>query len=213
MRLLFLILYSSSLQATVDHQQWPNLTVQGIVLEEKPIGVFLETQARRSDDQDEFYEKFVRPALYYSSQNRGSFFLGTMKRFDSENNEVETRNWLQWLYPVSTSTSFRVRFERRDLRDQSQLSERLRLSGRFNGQDLLVGLLRPFVGLEIFHNFNQVGQNIKPGFAQSRFVLGLSKKLSEHLQFEGSYLNQHIHQPRRSDQTNHVLNLVLNVTF
>jgi hypothetical protein len=211
LKIFFLILILSIKAYSVeDTQQWLNVTVQGSAT--PVIGYYVESQFRRSEDQDRFFEKFVRPAIFFKTEDSGSFFLGTMKRFDSGDREVETRHWLQYLYPYQ-NFSFRLRFEQRDLNSLSRNSDRLRLFGRINGQKLYFEKFKPFASLELFHNLNGVSPSIQSGFAQSRTMLGFSSKLGEQLALEASYLNQKLMLPNRPDETNHVMNFVLNVTL
>lgn len=209
--ILILLIFSTKVFAIEDTQQWLNLTFQGSFSENTPVGYYFETQARRSEDQDQFFEKFFRPALYYRSEGVGTFFLGLMKRFDSTDQEIETRHWVQYLLPFQNSI-FRIRMEQRHINGFSRNSDRIRIFGRINGQQFQLDTLRPFVSLELFHNLNDVGQNIQSGSAQIRTMLGFSLKLNEQLNFEISYLNQRLMLTSRPDETNHVMNFVLNVT-
>ncbi|MFN9068485.1 MAG: DUF2490 domain-containing protein, partial [Bdellovibrionales bacterium] len=93
-RILFVLLFTSISKATVnDSQIWTLLTVQGKITPESQFGAYLELQPRYSENSKDMFETLWRPALFYKTENSGSFFLGYLQRFNSDNKQIELRYW------------------------------------------------------------------------------------------------------------------------
>lgn len=220
-QVLIFCLFSIQLKALAveaDAQQWFNFTVQGLVAEKNPMGIYFEAQARRSDRQNEIYESLLRPALYFKSEDYGSFFVGTLSRLNDEQRLVETRHWVQWLMQPEFGGDdyrnvLRVRLEQRDFENHEPHSNRLRVMARTMHTSFLNSNWRVFGSLELFYHFNQASENLKTGLSQSRTSLGVSFPVDKIVTFELSYMNMYVFNRQSSDQMNHVLNTALNINF
>ena len=95
--LFAIFIYSSNtLAVSYDNQMWLNLTLQGPLSSDSKWGAYLELQPRYSDKQQKVFETLLRPAIYYKTEDWGTFHLGYMSRTNSENKEIEKRYWTQW---------------------------------------------------------------------------------------------------------------------
>jgi hypothetical protein len=207
-----------ALAVEADAQQWLNLTAQGIVSEKTPVGLYFEAQARRSNHEDEIYESLIRPAVYYQTENYGSFFFGTLSRLNHEQRKVETRHWVQWLAQPEFGQAdyrhvFRLRLEQRDFENNTEDSNRIRMMVRTLHTSILSSQMRPFGSLELFYHLNRASANLQPGLSQSRTSLGLSVPLGRITTLEVSYLNMYIFNRQDAEQVNHVVNMALNINF
>lgn len=213
----FVTIWHHSSQATTsDSQQWLSLTAQGQITESNPVGFYLETQFRRSNNLNQIYESVLRPALFYKTANHGSFFLGTMKRYGPSQQDLETRHWLQWLesYEISDfKTRVRLRFEQRQIDKVTDESFRARVLARISHSKMAFDRFSPFFQIELFHNLNSVNSNIKAGPSQTRTALGVSTKVNSFINADIGYQNVSIYNMTRESEVNHVLNMGLSVSF
>lgn len=208
----FCIIFSSLIAHAYeeDGHQWVILTGQGMI--NSDFGGYLEMQARRSDRQDKVYEYLIRPAIYYKTEKSGSYFLGTLKRFDDKSHENENRHWLQWLTFFNLESfkiTSRFRQEFRDIKSIKDISHRSRLMLRATSESFtLKDSWKPFVASEIFYNWNDAG-TLKKGLHQSRNSIGISNSVNSVLTIETAYMLQILNHSHRENQMNH--NLVLSL--
>lgn len=195
-----------------DGNQWLSATAQGSI--QSNVGGYIEGQARRSDRQEKVYEYLLRPAFYYKTENLGSVFVGTLKRFDYNNQENENRHWVQWIQSYDMSCfkiTTRFRQEHRDIKSVDQISHRSRLMVRVVSDEFSIGSQwKPFIATELFYNWNDAG-SLKKGLQQSRNSVGAGMPVSSILTLEASYMIQILNNPFKEDQLNH--NLVLGFNF
>ncbi|MBC7754620.1 MAG: DUF2490 domain-containing protein [Moraxellaceae bacterium] len=195
-----------------DGNQWLSLTAQGII--QSNLGGYIEGQARRSNRQEKVYEYLLRPAFYFKTENSGSFFVGTLKRFDYKTEENENRQWIQWLKSYNLNSfkiTTRFRQEYRDLKSVDQISHRSRLMLRGASDEISIGShWKPFLASELFYNWNDAG-SLKKGLQQSRNSIGAGTSLGSMVTLEASYMLQILNNSVKEDQLNH--NLVLGFNF
>ncbi len=210
--LFAIFIYSSNtLAVSYDNQMWLNLTLQGPLSSDSKWGAYLELQPRYSDKQQKVFETLLRPAIYYKTEDWGTFHLGYMSRTNSENKEIEKRYWTQWSKLMSYDSfkiSSRARYEIRDL-SLSDKSERFRLMGRLMKDDFSIYDFKPLVAIELFFNLNDVSPSIKSGMKQSRNSIGLSRKFENKVTTEFLITKNYIDSATTEDQDNNVLQLIL----
>ena len=185
---LMLVIFPFGAQAyEEDGNQWLSLSAQGII--QSNLGGYIEGQARRSDRQEKIYEYLFRPAFYYKTESLGSFFAGTLKRFDYKNQENENRQWAQWIQSYNLNSfkiTTRFRQEFRDIKSVDKISHRSRLMLRGLSDEFYIsGNWKPFLASELFYNWNDAG-SIRKGFQQSRNSIGAGTSLSPILTLEAS---------------------------
>ncbi|MFN8847756.1 MAG: DUF2490 domain-containing protein [Bdellovibrionales bacterium] len=218
-RILFVLLFTSISKATVnDSQIWTLLTVQGKITPESQFGAYLELQPRYSENSKDMFETLWRPALFYKTENSGSFFLGYLQRFNSDNKQIELRYWTQWLNRYSfedRDVTVRVRLEQRDVNNFDKESMRARLMVRAVEKSIVVAGANPFGFVELFQNLNSVrapGNGADSGFQQSRLILGLTRNF-DNISADIGYLKNYIDISSAGIQDNNALFLALGYNF
>ncbi|MBY0451397.1 MAG: DUF2490 domain-containing protein [Bdellovibrionaceae bacterium] len=215
LKLIIVSLLFNTTQAyaeSYDNQVWLNVTLQGPLSTDSKLGASLELQPRYSDKQQQVFEALLRPALYYKTDELGTFHLGYLSRTNSDNKEIEKRYWTQWSksYGLDSYKLFsRIRYEIRDL-NLSDNSQRVRLMGRVlkNDLDIVYGY-KPLVAVELFYNINDVNPSIKSGFKHSRNSVGLSRKFENNVTSEFLLTKNYIDSAIAEDQDNNVLQIIL----
>ena len=212
---LFFLLSAGTANAyEEDGQQWLVITAQSVSA--SGWGGYLELQSRRSNRQEKIFEYLLRPAFFYKSENTGSFFVGTLKRFDYTAKENENRHWVQWLNTFNTDNlklTSRFRQEYRDIKNVDAISHRSRLLLKAYADDFSVGYgWKPFLATELFYNWNDAG-SLKQGLHQSRNLIGVGKGVSSSLSLEAFYMAQVLNNSGRENQLNHSIVLSLNLNL
>ncbi len=212
-------LFFSSLAFSYDDdtQIWLNLTAQSQLKVDSGFNGYLEMQVRRSNEEQKIYEYLIRPAVFYKTDQLGSFFIGTLKRFDYATKENENRHWFQWSDSFkfdSNKLTLRLRQEHRDIKNIPEISWRTRLQVRFQNDNLtFFESFKPFLATELFYNLNEANKNLPVGLRQSRTAMGVNHKMTDQLQLEISYIGIIINNVDREDNFNHVLNTALTLSF
>lgn len=199
-----------------DTQAWLSLQAQGRFTDTTAFGAYLEATARASRDQDAVHERYFRPALTYRTE-AGTFFLGTMVRYDKNNQHVERRHWVQWSnsYDIDAlRVGFRLRQEHRELEGVPIAIYRSRAQVRLQHEAFRISeSMMPYVSHEFLVNLNDSLPSTESGLVQTRTVIGLNTRLREDLAFDVGYLGVVSNQTTRDDQFLHVLNMTLQYSF
>jgi hypothetical protein len=199
-----------------DQQVWLSLQGQGSFVDDAQYGFYLEAAARASNEQQAIYEKYFRPAITYKTQ-LGTYFLGTMVRYDAADSQVERRHWIQWSNRWTLDAfnlGVRFRQEHRELRGVSIPIYRTRIQIRVHSASIkLSETVFPFVSQEFFFNINDSMPIVEAGLVQVRTMIGLNVRLAERFQGDFGYLGVISNQTRRDDQFLHVLNIALQYAF
>lgn len=208
-----IILFGTQAWATrYDNQTWLNITLHGTVTQDSKWGAYLELQPRYSDKQQEVFETLLRPAVYYKTDQYGTYHIGYLSRTNADNKEVEKRYWAQWSQTFNAdSLKFfgRLRYELRDL-SLSDKSQRLRVMGRLMKDDWVTFAgFKPLAAVELFYYFNDVEPSIKSGMKQSRNSIGLTRKFENQVTTEFLLTKNYIDSATAEDQDNNVLQIIL----
>jgi hypothetical protein len=199
-----------------DTQAWLSFQAQGSFAEPLPLGYYLEATARASSDQKAVHERYIRPAFTYRSEI-GTFFLGTMVRYDSENHQVERRHWMQWSNSYALDEfrfGFRLRQEHRDLLGEPFPIYRTRAQFRVQHEALRISeSVMPYISHEFLVNLNDSLPSVESGLVQTRTVIGVNTRFGDEFSFDVGYLGVVSNQTTRDDQFLHVLNMTLQFSY
>lgn len=188
------LLISSTAHAEEDGQFWIAPIVQTPVVGK--LRSWIELQARVKDEGKQLDRLIVRPALTYPIGHGFAVWVGyaylPFTRGTESTLYPEHRPWQQLTHfhgaPDRGQLQNRLRFEQRFIDRVDTASLRLRYMARL--------VLRPksWSGFgfalwdEIFVNLNSPSSNIRAGFDQNRFALGVQYAVSKALVFEPSYV-------------------------
>lgn len=178
---------------------------------------WFDSQVRFLEDSDGYNQSLVRPALGWEIFDGAAVWLG-YGWLHTANPGVRSTNvhqvWEQFTWSKSLGSftgSWRTRFEQRFLVGRSDVDLRLRQLIRathplYKGSAFSIAAYD-----EVFFHLKDTDWGLYEGFAQNRFFIGvawnLAPKLSSTIEF--GYLNQYIHNPRRTDRMNHLVTLGL----
>lgn len=189
-----------------DSQFWGAWVARGS-LKDNWLG-FFEYQTRYGQQGRQYERLLVRPAIGYMLSPQWQIHLGYawtptfQPRFNDEN-----RYWQQSIYREDLGWSklvWRNRLEQRLIQGTAGTSWRLRemLYLQFPmGSDSW----RPATWDEVFLNVNEASSELRPGFEQNRFFLGLWVRVSERVTADIGYMNVYINRYSQDDRMLHNL--------
>lgn len=205
--IIFLFIVNNNVYASDRDTQFWAQTVLTTPINgpDQPFQLYLEYQARHSNDLSRNDISFLRPAILYKLNSKITFGLGylSLRGFDFE--EIERRTWQQVQYFDSNNYfdyQIRARLEQRYRQnsvisgaDDSQVLSRIRVLFRAQGKFQLYGFKPIFVD-EFMAGLNSVSTDgfakINSGYDQNRIFIGITRKLSDHLSFDFGYLHNNV---------------------
>lgn len=189
-----------------DTQFWAQTVLTTpINVQDQPFQLYLEYQARHSNDLSRNDIGFLRPAILYKLNSNITFGLGylSLRGFDFE--EIERRTWQQVQYFDSTNFfdyQIRFRLEQRyrqnsviNSTDDNQVLSRIRIQFRAQGKWQIYGFKPLFVD-EFMAGLNSVSSEgfakINAGYDQNRVFIGVTRKLTDYMSFDFGYLHNNV---------------------
>lgn len=186
-----------------------------------PLLWWFDSQLRMRDDSNGYDQLLIRPGVGVDLGFGFSAWLGYLyvnEDPSSSSNFDEHRAWQQLLWKMSLASfgfQSRTRLEQRFVDGDGEAGWRFR---EFVKASYAFPSARRF-GLavydEVFFDLNDTSEGADTGFAQNRFFIGPTMKLSDDgpATIEVGYLNQYIRRDGGSDSVNHLvsLNLMFNL--
>lgn len=200
-----------------DFQPWLAATATIPVADR--LVVWLEAQARTSDDASRLNQILLRPALGLKVSPTTTLFLGYA--FVPTNppgpaRSREHRIWQQALFRIAgdgrgVSLSARSRLEQRFREEDGDVGHRfrqlVRLTAPIDDQGVqAVAWSEPFIGL------NETAWGQPAGLDRWRNFLGISVPVASTLRIEPGYMNEVVEQ-RGQDRMNHIASVTLNLSL
>lgn len=215
--LLSALLAASPAAAEDDFQPWLAATATIPVAER--VVVWLEGQARTSDDASRLNQILLRPALGYRVTPTTTLFAGyafvpTNPRGPASSKEH--RIWQQATFRIAgdgqgITLSGRSRLEQRFREEDGQVGHRyrqlVRLTAPVDGKGV-----QAVVWSEAFLGLNDTRWGQPGGLDRWRNFLGVSLPVASTLRVEPGYMNEVIEQ-RDQDRMNHIASLTLNFSL
>jgi hypothetical protein len=211
------VLTTTPALAEDDVQAWGAVTAT-VPVDDKLV-VWLEGQARTSNDVSRLNQVLLRPGLGYRVSPTTTLFVGYAHVFTNPPGPARTnehRVWQQATFRIAgdgrgLTLSGRSRLEQRSLVQGEDTGVRyrqlLRLTAPVGRQGLqAVGWSELFLGL------NRTDWGQPTGFDRARNFAGLSVPLSRTIRAEPGYMYEPIRQ-RGADRHNHIASVTLNLTL
>ncbi|QBM77957.1 DUF2490 domain-containing protein (plasmid) [Sphingomonas sp. AAP5] len=205
----------SSAQAQDDTQAWGSVIATGPVRGD--LFVWLEAQARATDDVGGGSQFIVRPAIGARIAPDAHAIAGyAYIRTDPEGGRTtnEHRLWQQVQFAAVRNGNgtpliiSRTRLEQRMLEGQDDTGWRLRQFVRLQVPIARQGTVQAVAFTEGFLNLNSTRWGARDGVDQWRTFVGIGVPVAPRMRLEPGYLNQHIFR-RGEDRANHVLSATL----
>lgn len=210
-----LALTASPVQAEDDTQVWGTVLANGAVRGD--LFVWLETQARLTDDIGGGSQLIVRPAIGARIARDAHAVVGyAFIRNDPETGGTtqENRFWQQVQFvPVRNAAGApliisRTRLEQRTIEGRDGAGWRLRQFVRAQLPIARQGKIQAIALAEGFFNLNSTAWGARDGVEQLRTFVGVGLPVGKRMRLEPGYLNQHVFRPG-ADRTNHILSTTL----
>ena len=202
-------------RADDDTQAWASVIATGTV--KGDVFVWLESQARATDDVGGGSQFIIRPAIGARIGRDAHAVAGyAYVRTDPEGAVTihEHRPWQQIQFvplrqkggvPLAIS---RTRLEQRMIEGRDGTSWRLRQFLRLQVPIARQGALQAVAFTEGFFNLNATRWGVRDGIDQWRTFVGVGFPLTRRSRLEPGYLNQRINR-RGEDRVNHVVSATL----
>ena len=205
----------SPAQAQDDTQAWGSVIATGPVRGD--LFVWLEAQARATDDVGGGSQFIVRPAIGARIARDAHAIAGyAYIRTDPEGSRTtnEHRLWQQVQFAAVRNGNgtpliiSRTRLEQRMLEGQDDTGWRLRQFVRLQVPIARQRTVQAVAFTEGFLNLNSTRWGARNGVDQWRTFVGIGVPVAPRMRLEPGYLNQHVFR-RGEDRTNHVLSATL----
>lgn len=221
--LLTTILCASSCLAYAEVEEdgrlWINLTMEGMLSEDKHIGWYAEVQPRLKEEGREHDQTILRPAINYWLSDRASIWLGyaDVRTHTDQGKNHEQRWWQQFMYtfpptPSGIVITSRTRLEQRNFDTGNDTGHRIRQLVRAIKKIEGTESLNWLVWDELFVSTRSTDWGALSGFDQNRAFAGLAWQAAANARLEIGYVNQYV-RGHTFDRMHHVFSTSLFLRF
>ena len=215
--LLPALLAASPAAAEDDFQPW--LAATATIPAAERVVVWLEAQARTSDDASRVNQILLRPALGLKVSPTTTLFAGyafVATNPPGPSSSKEHRIWQQATFRIAgdgqgLTLSGRSRLEQRFREDDGDVGHRFRQLVRLTAPVRGSGT-QAVVWSEAFLGLNETRWGQPGGLDRWRNFLGVSLPVASTLRVEPGYMNEVIEQ-RGPDRMNHIASVTLNLSL